>query len=105
MNKLVIICALLLGVTGVVTAQKSSAKNADTTTVFAVETMHGDHCRKRIEGNIAFEKGVKDLKVDLEKQTVTVTYNPRKNSDEKLIAAFEKLGYSAKIVGATAAKL
>ncbi|GHT42462.1 hypothetical protein AGMMS49965_14020 [Bacteroidia bacterium] len=99
MKQFLIIFALLLGVTGVVLAQKNSAKSsANTTTVFAVETMHGEHCQKRIEGNIAFEKGVKDLTVDLEKQTVTITFVTRKNSNEKLIAAFKKLGYTATVI-------
>ncbi|MDR0833948.1 MAG: cation transporter [Candidatus Symbiothrix sp.] len=95
MNKLIIICALLLGATGVVLAQKNSAKSEKITTVFDVQTMHGDHCKKRIEGNIAYEKGVKDLLVNLKENTVTVTYEPGKISETQLIEAFKKLGYTA----------
>ena len=45
--------------------------------------------------NIAFEKGVKDLKVDLEKKLVSITYDPSKTSVEKLAAAIARLGYKA----------
>ena len=47
--------------------------------------------------NVAFEKGVKDLKVDLEKQTITIKYDAAKTNPEKLAAAIEKLGYKAKV--------
>ncbi|GHT05124.1 hypothetical protein AGMMS49525_12160 [Bacteroidia bacterium] len=95
MNKLVIIGVLLFGIAGVVLAQKNNTKSENVTTVFDVQTMHGDHCKQRIEGNIAFEKGVKDLQVDLKKNTVTVTYELQKISEKQLIDAFKKLGYTA----------
>ena len=38
------------------------------------------------------------MKVDLEKKLVTLTFDTRKTSEEKLIEAFEKLGYTAEAV-------
>ena len=52
-------------------------------------------CVKKVNENIAFEKGVKDLAVSLDKQTITVTYDPAKTSADKLAKAIEKLGYKA----------
>lgn len=54
-------------------------------------------CKNKIEKNIAFEKGVKSLDVDLEKQTVEVTYDKRKTDVEGLQAAFKKIGFEATV--------
>jgi mercuric ion binding protein len=54
-------------------------------------------CEKKIMQSIPFEKGVKDVKVDIDKQEVVVSYKPTKNNDESLKKALEKLGYKVKI--------
>lgn len=55
--------------------------------------LHCANCVKKVQENIAFEKGVKDLHVCLEDQAVTVKYDPAKTSETTLKAAIEKLGY------------
>lgn len=55
--------------------------------------LHCNNCVKKVQENIAFEKGVKDLHVSLEDQTVTVKYDALKTSEAVLKAAIEKLGY------------
>ena len=65
--------------------------------VFAT-SIHCANCGKKVQENIAFEKGVKDLKVDVPGKTVTVTFNPAKTDTLKLKAALKKLGYSAEVV-------
>lgn len=52
-------------------------------------------CVNKIKKNIPFEKGVKDLKVDFEGQTVTVQYREDKTNKGNLKAAFEKLEFKA----------
>lgn len=73
-----------------------------TTTLFAKNekkvfnvNMHCEACQKKIEKNIAFEKGVKELLVDLNTKTVAVTYDDTKTNPENLIAGFKKIGYEA----------
>ena len=46
-----------------------------------------------MQENIAFEKGVKGLRVCLEDQIVELKYDSSKTSEETLKAAIEKLGY------------
>lgn len=65
------------------------------TVIFDVD-IHCQGCITKIEKNIAFEKGVKDLVCDLEKKTVTVVFDPTKTSVEQLQSAFEKIGKPAK---------
>ena len=56
-----------------------------------------DNCVKKVEKNIAFEKGVTDLVCDLSNKTVVVTYDKSKTTEKKLIDAFKKIGYEAKV--------
>ena len=58
--------------------------------------LHCANCVKKVQENIAFEKGVKGLDVCQGHQTVTVKYDPAKTSEETLKAAIEKLGYEVK---------
>ena len=87
------ICCLMLLIGSDAVAQKE-AKKKEAQTTFAVEIMC-DNCVKNIKKNIAYEKGVKNLKIDSENQKVTVIYNPRKTNPEKLIEAFKKIGKEA----------
>jgi copper chaperone CopZ len=65
--------------------------------VFAT-SIHCANCGKKVQENISFEKGVKDLKVDVPTKLVTVTFNPAKTDTVKLKKALNKLGYTAEIV-------
>ena len=62
------------------------------------------NCSKKVQENIAFEKGVKDLSVDLDKQTITVVFNPAKTDTVKLKKAINKLGYEANVIDYTVIK-
>ena len=55
--------------------------------------LHCENCVNKVKENISFEKGVKDLKVSLEDQTVFVKYDAAKTSEQTLKASIEKLGY------------
>lgn len=84
---------LLIGTNITLYSQK---KTEFKTTVFNVD-IHCESCKAKFEKNIAFEKGVKDIQVNLDNKTICITYNPTKTSDNKLITAFKKLGYTATI--------
>ena len=60
--------------------------------------MHCQNCEKKIKENIRFEAGVQKIETSLEKQQVTITYNPSKTDVKKLTAAFAKIGYEVKVV-------
>lgn len=76
-------------------AQESKKKNGKETVTFLIENMHCSNCIKKIEKNIAFEKGVTDLKCDLSTHTAEVTYRTDKTTQDNLVAAFGKIGMSA----------
>lgn len=93
MKQLVVafICAVFTFSTG----YAQDAKKGKDTVTFFVEGMECANCQKKVEKNIAFEKGVTDLKCDLKTRTVNVTYKTDKTSKTKLVSAFKKIGMDA----------
>lgn len=77
----------------VLTDKKPSKKKGEVKEVVFAVHLHCENCVKKVQENIAFEKGVKDLKVSLEDQTVAVKYDAAKTSEATLKAAIEELGY------------
>ena len=74
------------------------AKDIQTVVVTTMPQMHCENCENRIKNNLRFEKGVKKIETNIEKQQVTITYNPGKTDVKKLTAAFAKIGYQAKVL-------
>jgi copper chaperone CopZ len=79
-------------------AANLSAKDVKTLVVTTSPEMHCHNCENKIKGNIRFEKGVKKIDTSIEKQRVTIEYDADKTTADKLIKAFDKIGYSAKEV-------
>ncbi|MCX6282107.1 MAG: heavy metal-associated domain-containing protein [Bacteroidetes bacterium] len=59
-----------------------------------------DMCKDRIEQGMAFEKGVKNVVLDVKTKIVTITYVPSKTTPDDLRKAISKLGYDADNVAA-----
>jgi copper chaperone CopZ len=93
MKKIVIIIfALWAGLT--LSAQENNDKKRKNEKVTFTVNMYCENCKTKIEKNISWEKGVKDLTVNLEKKTVTIVYTAQKTTEESLKKAIEKLGYT-----------
>ena len=90
-----ILFIMLFAVVAFSTAYAQKAQKNTKETVTFVVSMDCDNCVKKIEKNIAFEKGVTDLKCDLPSKTVQVTYRSDKTTEKKLVSAFKKIGYEA----------
>ena len=74
-------------------SQKKPKKKAETKEVTFNVHLHCANCVKKVQENIAFEKGVKGLEVSLENQTVYIKYDSSKTSESTLRVAIESLGY------------
>lgn len=72
------------------------AKDIKTVVFTTTPQMHCENCEKKIKGNLRFEKGVKDIQTNIEKQTVTVTYDADKTTPEKIQEGFKKFKYEAR---------
>lgn len=77
-----------------------SAKDIKTFKVTTTPQMHCESCENKIKDNLRFEKGMKKIETDIPSQTITITYDADKNTEEAIIKAFEKIGYEARKVGA-----
>lgn len=78
--------------------EKNVKSDANVATVVFSTKLSCKNCVKKVNENIAFEKGVKALDVSLEKQQVKITYDKRKTNEENLAAAMRKLGYNVEKV-------
>ncbi|MFD2521883.1 heavy-metal-associated domain-containing protein [Emticicia soli] len=52
-------------------------------------------CKKRIERDLGVSKGIVGSTLNLDDKVVTVKYNPKKTSPEKIKKAISKIGYDA----------
>jgi copper chaperone CopZ len=87
---------LVCGISMDVAAQENKKKKNTEEVLFNVN-MHCESCRKKIEKQISFEKGVSDLSVDLATNTVWIEYKSNKTSEDKLKATIEKMGYEVSV--------
>lgn len=90
---LILLCALFTF--SLTYAQDTKKKDKKETVTFVLEGLDCANCVKKVEKNIAFEKGVTDLKCDLSTRTAQVTYRNDRTDETKLIAAFKKIGMEA----------
>lgn len=90
---------ILATVAAAVVVLTSSAKpKAEVHQAVYQTNLHCKNCAAKIVDNVSFEKGVKDLKTDVEKKTVTIVYDTKKTNTVKLRDAIKKLGYSAELI-------
>lgn len=52
-------------------------------------------CKDKIEGALAFEKGVVKSKLNIKTKVISVTYNPEKTGPDKIRKAISLVGYNA----------
>lgn len=71
---------------------KNNKKDAEVTFITSIDC---PSCVKKLEAKLPFEKGVKDLEINLEERTIWFRYNPKKTTKEKLAKAIENLGFTA----------
>lgn len=57
-------------------------------------------CKERLERELVFEKGVKEVKVDLAANIINITYRADKTDPDQLRKAISKMGYWADDVAA-----
>mgnify|MGYP003403743496 FL=1 len=97
MKKIIMLCLLAVmgfGVSDAMAQKKSDA--ALKTTVFMTD-VDCETCAKKIDNSIPFQKGVKEVKVDVPTRKVTVTFDTTKTNEEALIKAFKKIKINAEV--------
>ncbi|MEI6456309.1 MAG: heavy-metal-associated domain-containing protein [bacterium] len=93
--KIIMILAILLvtGLTGLAQEKKTDTISIKTSAVCG-------QCKDRIETGMAFEKGVKDVKLDVDTKMATIFYATSKTTPDQLRRSISKLGYDADSISA-----
>ena len=97
MKKIIMLC--LLAVMGFGVADAVAQKKGDAalkTTVFLTD-VDCETCANKIDNSLPFQKGVKEVKVDVPTRKVTVTFDTTKTNEEALIKAFKKIKINAEV--------
>ena len=91
MKKIVFITVTLLLLSGVVfTIQAQQIKVVEIQTSAQCEM-----CKERLESNLSFEKGIKNVKLDMETKKLSVTYKSSKTDINAVKNTIVGLGYDA----------
>lgn len=93
MKKIVSIIALVLALLALVVGSVVAAPKAEkkiATVVFTTD-LDCQHCAQKVLNTIPYEKGIKDVQVDVPTKSVTVKFDEAKNSIESLTKAFESI--------------
>lgn len=94
MKKILLMCLVALFTVGAVSAQKPKKENV---TVEFMTSLDCEGCAKKINETLPYEKGVRDVKIDVPTKVVTVTYDPTKTNNEAIIKAFAKVKIEASV--------
>jgi len=88
---------VLSGVIAILILFAASAKAQDATSAeLKVKTSAVcNMCKGTIEEAMSYEKGVKKSVLDVKSKILTVTYNPKKTTPEKIRLALSNAGYDA----------
>lgn len=74
---------------------KAQQVKSELVTVCFKSSMDCLSCEEALTNYLKFEKGVKDIKVDLKSNTIKVVYKNGKNTAENLAKGIQKKGYDA----------
>lgn len=94
MQKILIITVLFI----VPLLANAQEKDKNQVSIKFATSIDCEDCVNTIMGSLPKEKGVKDVKCDLNTKEVTVKYQKNKTNPEQLQRSLEKLGYTAKQV-------
>ena len=87
MKKILTLISLII-ITHLAHGQKKDTVNIKTSSICEM-------CKRTIEGDLAFEKGVTYSNLDLETNVVTVVYKPKATNPEAIRRRLTEIGYDA----------
>ncbi len=96
----ILICTIALLTISITTFAEPKSKKAKVEEVTFQTNLHCGSCAKKIESKLPFEKGVKDMKIDVENKTVWLKFSPSKTDKATLVKAINKIGFQAEEIKA-----
>ncbi|MFI3314459.1 MAG: heavy-metal-associated domain-containing protein [Rikenellaceae bacterium] len=73
---------------------KSKKENKIITTEFSTN-INCSGCVSKVMNFMPYQKGVKEVKADLETKTITISYSEKKTNEEKIVKALKKIDIAA----------
>lgn len=98
MKRIALIALAAICCTFITLSATPKKPKAATKTVVYQTTLDCENCAKKIMENVSFEKGVKDLKVDVPTKQVTVVFDAARTDTLVLRKSINKLGYKARVI-------
>ncbi|AFK04866.1 Heavy metal transport/detoxification protein [Emticicia oligotrophica DSM 17448] len=94
MKKVLSILAVLLTISSLTIANPSN-EPPKTAEIKIKTSAKCGMCKKRIERDLGVSKGIVNSNLNLDDKVVTITYNTKKTSPEKIKQVISKIGYDA----------
>lgn len=97
MNSIKIVITIIIVLIGFYSfSQKVTSQKSEKLKEIKIETSaQCEMCKERIEKDMAFVNGVKEVKLDLETMILSVKYKISKTDTNKIRKAVSKIGYDA----------
>lgn len=95
MKKIIIAVLAIVTLSLGASAQQTDSSKDEMKTIKIKTSAVCDMCKETLEKAMAYEKGVKESNLDVDSKILTVTYNSKKTSPEKIKLAVTKAGYDA----------
>ena len=90
---------MVLGIIIILLAACSATSVEDNYKIVSFDTsLTCENCKTKMFDNLPKEEGVVDLKVSVEEKVVTILYNDKETTVEKLAEKIYSLGYSAYVI-------
>lgn len=97
MKKIILaLVAVLMSISFTVVESIAEPKKKSVTVEFLTD-IDCDHCAKKIMNYMPFQKGIKEVEVDLESKVVTISYDEKKSSNDAIIKLFKKIDIEATV--------
>lgn len=98
MKKIIKYLIFSMAIMAVALTANAQAPKSDQVTVCFKTNMDCIDCEAPLNNYLKFEKGIKDLKVDFQTNTIKVVYKTGKNTPENLVKGIKKQGYEANVI-------
>ncbi|MFA9389262.1 MAG: heavy-metal-associated domain-containing protein [Prolixibacteraceae bacterium] len=97
MKKIILVALIGLFTSTTLSTQALAKTEKEEKTLTFKVAMDCQNCVNKIQDNISYEKGVKDLKVSLDNNECVIRFGTDQTDPEKIIKAFNKIGYKAEV--------
>jgi len=93
--KIILTSIVLFAISFFSSTMLQAQEKGKTETVVIKSSVVCGMCEAKVKKELAFEKGVTDIQVNLKERLITVEYRPNRTDEEKIKKAITKIGYDA----------